>query len=924
MGENTNQKIENYYSTKRKKLLGSKERQRVDQYMAYLNNTSSDGKNWRKWGCYLSERQWGTVRENYNTVDYSWGDGGQPATFPRDQALNRAYRWGEDGIAGISDDHQYLCFAVSMWNAKDPCIKERLYGLTNGEGNHGEDVKEYYFYLDNTPTHSYMKYQYKYPYEYMYSVIYNKKGSQNPYEYELVNTGVFSDNRYFNINIEYAKNDAEDILIKITAKNMGQEEKVLHLLPTIWFRNTWSFKDETYQKVMRDIGNNTIEITQKRNDADNSVPTMKLYTQNDSTDILFTDNETDNQASFGSSNTKPGYFKNGINNFIIGKYKNGKNQESISNFINTEKKGTKASVHYELNLKPGEEKTICLRLSNADLSKPFNDFSKIFNDRLSEANDFYDAISPYDRNGNDKEKELYNIQRQAFSGMLWNKQLFHFVAEEWLSGDPKQPSPMYSHVNDSKITKWKHLYCKDILLMPDKWEYPWFAAWDLAFHTVTVGLIDPDFAKHQLLLMVMEWYMHPNGQIPAYEWDFCNINPPVHAWAALNVYNQEKLIYGKEDNEFLVRIFDKLNMNFTWWVNRVDEEGNNVFAGGFLGLDNIRIIDKDPSGKPLEQADGTAWMAMFCLNMMKMANILKKYDLERKYLQHFIYLCDAMNRIGNDGLWDEQAGFFFDCANNYGRIPVYSVVGLVPLFAIEELDANMEDEYDPESFGSLSGTLKWFMEKRPDLITGNPHINLDHILENSEDGKASLNGYISVVDKDKLSKILLKVLDSDKFLSNYGIRSLAKDTCFDWYGNNICYEPAESNKVKLMGGNSNWRGPIWFPINYLLIESLRKFTNYVGSDFEAEYKENGTKKSLDEVCDDLTDRLINIFRKSTGSKRPVYGAQELFTKDDFDNNILFYEYFHGDNGAGLGASHQTGWTGLVANLIQEKGIREKI
>jgi hypothetical protein len=923
MGGSISQNFEDYYSKKRDRLLHTKERQRLEAYTNYLNSIEDkEQKDWRKWGCYLSERQWGTVRENYNIVDLSWGDGGQPATFPRDQALHRAYRWGEDGIAGISDDHQFLCFALTLWNGEDPCLKERLYGLTNEEGNHGEDVKEYYFYLDNTPTHSYMKYLYKYPYTYPYDELYNQKNSMNPYEFELVNTGAFSENRYFDVTVEYAKNDVEDICIKITATNCGPEQKTLHLFPTVWFRNTWSFKNNIYEKTLTytDENDGGIKIEQKDTVSDSFVSQMWLYTQGDMKDVLFTENETDKQAAFRTSNDGRNYFKNGINQYILGKYKDKKNDVELAQLINPRKQGTKAVVHYELDMKPGDSKIVCLRLANVELNQPFDQFHFIFDSRMKEADDFYDAICPYDRNGNEEEKELYNIQRQAFSGMLWNKQFYYFVVDEWLKGDPKQPPPSEEHKNDAKLHDWRHLYCKDILLMPDKWEYPWFASWDLAFHTITIGIIDPEFAKQQLLLLVMEWYMHPNGQIPAYEWNFNNINPPVFAWATLSVYQQEKLIYGKEDQQFLERVFDKLNMNFTRWVNKEDSEGNNLFTGGFLGLDNIRIMECDPDGAPLEQADATAWMAMFCLNMMKIAKELKKDDLERKYLQHFIYICDAMNHIGDDGLWDEDAGFFFDSTKKYGRVPVYSAVGLIPLFVIEEIHANMAKDDHSESFYKFNGTLRWFIKNRPDLMKENFHFNIEDSYGIKENGNTTLEGFISMVSKEQLRRILEKVLDSNKFLSEFGIRSLSKDTNYIWYGKNICYEPAESNKVKLMGGNSNWRGPIWFPINYLLIESLRKFHCYLGDEYKVNYTEIHEQKNLKEVCDDLSDRLINIFRKDITGKRPVYGGQELFSRSGWADFILFYEYFHGDSGAGLGASHQTGWTGLIANIIQNRGV----
>jgi hypothetical protein len=928
MSNNVETQAAEYYQKRQDRIWNTAEKKRMGQYMKYLDNYDPSGKNWLKWGCYLSERQWGTIRENYGVIGDSWGDKGQANAFWRDQAIHRAYRWGEDGIAGISDDHQYLCFALALWNGVDNCIKERLYCLANGEGVHGEDVKEYYYYLDNTPTHSYMKYLYKYPYFYPYQELHDtnikRKEENHQYEYQLAHTGTFDNNRYFDVRIEYAKDDVEDLYIKITAQNCGSEQKTLHLLPTVWFRNTWDFKDTSYQKSMSytDKGGRAIETVQYNTTKNTTDSKMWLYISGEPKEILFTNNETDNQTAFGSPNHGRTYFKNGINHYLVGKYRDQKSEAECAKFVNPEKHGTKAAVHYELSLKSGEEVTIRLRLSNIDTNQPFERFDAVFDSRVKETEEFYDALCPYDRNGSDKEKDLYNIQRQAFAGMLWNKQLYNLVVNEWLNGDPKQPQPSDVHKNEGKMANWKHLYSNDILSMPDKLEYPWFAAWDLAFHTVTLGLIDPQFAKHQLLLLVMEWFMHPNGQVPAYEWDFSNINPPVHAWAALKIYQQEKLIYGEEgDREFLERIFDKLNMNFTWWVNKVDTEGKNIFAGGFLGCDNIRIIEPSATGPQLEQADGTAWMAMFCLNMMKIANELKKYDLQRKYLQHFIYICDAIH--SKIGLWDEENGFYFDRIKNPPvRLDVYSLVGLVPLFAIEKLENNMGECYEKESFYSLNGTLQWFRKNRPELIKGNPLINLDDVLDETGGSTSSLEGYISMVDPKRLKRIMDKVLNSDMFLSDFGIRSFSKNSSFTWNGRNISYEPAESIKVKMMGGNSNWRGPIWMCINYLLIDSLRKFHAYLGDDYLVTYAKTREEKNLDEVCADLSNRLIEIFRKDADGKRPVFGGQELFNRPGW-NEPLFFEYFNGDNAAGLGASHQTGWTGLVANLIQETGVREK-
>lgn len=924
----SNINAENFYSSRRDKILNSKERIRINQYNTYLKDIDNpEGKNWRKWGCYLSERQWGTVRENNGLVDESWGDNGNKYAFSREQALCRAYRWGEDGIAGISDDHQFLCFSLALWNEEDPCIKERLYGLTNGEGIHGEDVKEYYFYEDNTPTHSYMKYIYKYPYYYNYDEIYNKRYSIYPYEFELIHTGAFENNRYFDVTVEYAKNDVEDILIKITAKNCGNIRKKLHLLPTAFFRNTWSFNEDLYEKVMSKSKKkkNAIEIIQRPKQLPSDVSTMWLYSQGDYEEILFTENNTDNETVFNTSNNGKLYFKNGINNYLINKYKNNMSDEELVYYVNPEEKGTKASFHYELTLNPGQSCTIKMRLSNINMEHPFEDFDSVFSKRKYEADEFYDAISPYDRNGSPEEQDLYNIQRQAFAGMLWNKQLYYLIMEQWLEGDELQPNP--DGIKDEKMLKWKHLYSNDILSMPDKWEYPWFAAWDMAFHAVTFSIIDPDFAKHQLLLLCMEWFMHPNGQIPAYEWDFCNVNPPIHAWAAWNVYQQEKTIYGIEDKEFLERILDKLNMNFTWWINNVDpSKGNdNVFGGGFLGLDNIRIVSKDPNGKDIVEADGTSWMAKFCLDMIKIAGELEKHDIQRKYLQHFIYICDAINKVDDHGFWNEKEEFYCDYANEFGSLGICSAVGLVPLFAIDHISQKIDTNHRyASSFQSIEDTLNWYKRKRPYLIDDNENININKIDRVERDGTSTFECYMSVVDEVKLSKILKKVMDKNKFLSDYGIRSLSKDCNFNWYGKNIFYEPAESNIEKIMGGNSNWRGPIWFPINFMLIEALQKYGDYLGG--KIEYKDpqsdNCETYNLYEIADDIANRLILIFRKDESGRRPVYGKQELFEREDWKDLILFFEYFHGDNGAGLGASHQTGWTGLVANLIQQVGINK--
>lgn len=907
---------------------------------------------WRHWGPYLSERQWGTVREWYDP-----SDGKNPWTdLVHDHARSRAYRWGEDGIAGISDLQQLLCFSVALWNEQDPIIKERLFGLTNGEGNHGEDVKEYYYYLENTPTHSYMKYLYKYPYEYPYGDLVSKSHSIDPLEYELVNTGCLDNGRYFDLFVEYAKNTPEDILIRISVANRGNERRTLRVLPSLFFRNTWSWSNPPAPKpelsfAGTDPSTGACCIKASEVLSSNSSLLLSrrwLYCGKGCGEVLFTENET-NLARFKWGDNASPYVKDGINDYIISLGRD-------SSVVNPARCGTKAAAHYSVTLQPegqdGSQATIVLRLSDQQLTAPFSDeFDQIFARRLSEADQFYDALCPYSRTeGTPEQRDMYQVQRQAYAGMLWSKQLYHLVVHRWLAGDTVQPS--YAHSHDDKMSPWPHFYSKDVMSMPDKWEYPWFAAWDLAFHTTTLAIIDPDFAKHQLELLLMEWNQHPNGQIPAYEWDFANINPPVHAWAAWRVYQTEKEIYGQADTLFLERVFNKLNMNFTWWVNKVDERGNNIFEGGFLGMDNIRILDRDPSGARIEQADGSAWMAMFCLNMLRIAIELNTQaeaknggatyqykDGARKYLQHFMFICSAMNQLGDEGLWDDEEGFFMDCANKYGRLKVFSMVGLVPLFAIEQISQKVSA---PTSFYEIYGFLRWFAMNRSDLVNDNDHINLDGLLDQvtSQEVPEVLSGTVAVVNQEKLVRILKRLLATDQFLSPHGIRGLSKYHLDNNYvslpGSDkplfIAYEPAESIKMLRMGGNSNWCGPVWMPVNYLIIDALRRYQRYLGSDFKVEYPTgSGTQKTLNEVADDLALRLVKIFlRDSQTGKRPVFGDVDLFQTDPhWKDYVLFYEYFHGGDrndlyaGSGLGASHQTGWTGLVANLIQELGVRER-
>jgi hypothetical protein len=860
---------------------------------------------WKRWGPYLSERQWGTVREDYSATGEAWD------YLPHDHARSRAYRWGEDGIAGISDNHQRLCFAIALWNGKDPILKERLFGLTGSEGNHGEDVKEYYFYLDNTPTHSYMKYLYKYPqaaFPYSQLVEENQRRGRQNSEYELLDTGVFEEDRYFDVFIEYAKQSPDDLLIKISVINRSSEVTVLHLLPTLWFRNTWSWDataDKPFLKVIHSDANlQIIEV---------SHPTLGqrwLYCEG-SAELLFTDNETNNERLFGVSNASA-YVKDGINDYLI---------HGQATAINPNRMGTKTSAHYKLAIAPDETQIVRLRLSDSPhLSAPFGtEFEQIFQTRIVEADAFYNRVCPFQLSADQR-----NIQRQAFAGMLWSKQFYYYGVDRWLKGDPEEPSPP-SQRQEGRNHRWRHLYSDDVLSMPDKWEYPWFAAWDLAFHTIALAPIDPDFAKRQLHRLTREWYMHPNGQLPAYEWSFDDVNPPVHAWAAMRVYQIEQKIYGRTDLEFLERVFQKLLLNFTWWVNREDLEGNNVFEGGFLGLDNIGVFDRSkllPTGGYIQQSDGTSWMAMYCLNLLEIALELTQYDpvyedIASKFFEHFIFIADAMNNIGiySTDLWDETDRFYYDVLNlpdgRHIRLKVRSMVGLIPLFAIATITQDALSRLP-----NFKRRAIWFLENRPELAA-----NIAYLEATGVEGTRVL----SLLPPDKLRHILEKMLDENEFLSEHGIRALSRyhdqhPFTFSAEGHEyrVDYEPAEST-TGLFGGNSNWRGPIWFPVNYLIIESLQKFHYYLGDDFKVECPtDSGQMMTLWEVARELSQRLIGIFTQDATGRRSVYGGRECFQSDPYWRDlILFYEYFHGDSGAGIGASHQTGWTGLVAKLIQQ-------
>ena len=870
---------------------------------------------WTRWGCYVSERQWGTVREDYSEDGSAWD------YFSHQDSLSRAYRWGEDGIAGICDNHQRLCFALAFWNEKDPIIKEKIFGLTGSQGNHGEDVKEYYFYLDNTPTHSYMKYLYKYPQgEYPYADLVEenqRRGFEDP-EYELLDTGIFDEDKYFGIFIEYAKASDEDILIKVTAHNRGNEEKPLHILPTLWFRNTWSwYKDADKPKLKIYAQEDSYSVIE----ADHpGLGKRWLYCRdvgaNGRSPLLFTENESNNQLLFNTENATP-YVKDGINNYVVNDNQDAVNPDNI---------GTKFAPHYKISIPPGESRTVELRLCNSDsLENPFDECDRIFEQRKQEADEFYSWINPHQMS-DDKRR----VQRQAFAGMLWSKQFYYYVVEDWLKGDSGTVPPPEFRKN-ARNSEWKHLFNDDIISMPDKWEYPWYAAWDLAFHLVPLAILDPDYAKLQLSRLTREWYMHPNGQIPAYEWSFSDVNPPVEAWAAWQIYTLEEKYWGRKDKDFLERIFQKLLLNFTWWVNREDESGNNVFEGGFLGLDNIGVFDRSselPTGGHLKQADATSWMGMYSLGMLHIALELAQdrppyEDVASKFFEHFLYIADAMNNIGEGfSLWDDEDGFYYDAINfpDGGRsmLKVRSLVGLIPLLGVNVIEPAMI-----EKLPGFKKRLEWFIDNRPDLKK-----NVACMVTEGMSAKRLLALCYATKRNDgknnKLQRLLSYMFDEAEFLSPYGIRSVSKyhqDNPFVMHVNGNEYrvdcQPAESTSG-MFGGNSNWRGPIWFPINYLLLEALQNFHEYLGDDFKVEFPTgSGEYKNLNEIIVALRDRLTSIFLQDESGKRPVFGGTEKFQNDPhWRDYIYFHEYFHGDNGAGLGASHQTGWTGVVAYLIQ--------
>jgi hypothetical protein len=851
---------------------------------------------WKNWGPYVSDRQWGTVREDYSASGDAWN------YITHDMARSKAYRWGEEGIGGICDREQILCFAVALWNKKDPIIKERYFGLSNPEGNHGEDVKELYYYLGNTPTHSYQKMLYKYPhaaYPYAWLVNENKRRGRNDPEFELIDTGLLNDDEYFDVFIEYAKNSPDDILIKITVCNRGNDDVALNVLPTLWFRNTWAWGNDNYVPQLSADSHGVVEVYHKD---------LGQYWLNaeGAPELLFCDNETNTKRLYSYDAGKP-FYKDGINDHIV----------HGAETVNPKKTGTKASANYDLNIKAKQSITLRLRLS-ANATNGFGDFDDIFNAREAEANQFYADI----QQGNDDEDSKL-IQRQAFAGMLWSKQFYYYNVHQWLRGDPAGPLPPAQRLL-ARNNKWEHLNTMDIISMPDKWEYPWFASWDLAFHCLPLATLDMAFAKRQLTLLIKDWYMHPNGQLPAYEWDFGDANPPVHAMITWKIYQLDKAANnGQADTMFLERIFHKLMINFTWWVNRKDVLGNNIFEGGFLGLDNIGLFDRNaqlPYGEHLEQADGTSWMAMYSLNLLRIAAELaatnKAYnDIASKFFEHFIYIAGAMSNLGHDkqGLWDDTDGFFYDQLrlpdNSTEKMRVRSLVGLIPLFAAEVIDQD-----DIVNNPIFSNRMKWFAENRPDLA-----LLVSRWAETKTPGKH----LISLLRGFRMKSLLKYMLDENEFLSPYGIRSVSKYHLNNPYhadvngmGFSIKYTPAESDSG-LFGGNSNWRGPIWMPMNFLLIESLHKFHQYYGDDFKIECPTgSGNFMNLQQVADELYKRVSNIFLRGADGRRAVFGNYEKIQTDpNFKDYILFHEYFDGDNGRGVGASHQTGWTGLIANCL---------
>jgi Glycosyl hydrolase family 63 C-terminal domain len=891
-------------------------------------------KHWKRWGPYLSERQWGTVREDYSAEGTAW------EFFPFEHAHARAYRWGEDGLGGISDRHQMICLAVALWNGRDPILKERLFGLTGNQGNHGEDVKEQYFYLDCTPTHSYMRMLYKYPqaeFPYRQLVEENqRRGRGNP-EFELLDTGIFNENRYFDVFIEYAKSDWEDILLRITAHNRGPEAAEIHLLPTLWFRNTWAWGKDLRRPVAREAADPPGAVCAE---VEHWQYGKRWFLAPGKLELLFTENETNYVKLFNYRERVP-YVKDAFHEYVIRGNKQAVNPGST---------GTKMTAHYTFHLSPGESATVKARLTDLDplgsmdpelpwiggktgagqytpsagslAPEDFGEgFDAVFTQRKKEADEFYESRIP----GN-LSPDARLVMRQAYSGMLWSKQFYHYDVESWLGGDPAGPEPPKVRLK-GRNKDWAHLYNDDVLSMPDKWEYPWYAAWDLAFHCIPLAIVDSDFAKEQLVLLLREWYMHPNGQLPAYEWAFGDVNPPVHAWAAWRVYKIDRRMHGVADRGFLERVFHKLLLNFTWWVNRKDPDGHNIFQGGFLGLDNIGVFDRSaplPTGGHLEQSDGTSWMGMYCLNMLAIALELAKEDMAyedvaSKFFEHFVHIAHAMNDMGTDGmsLWNDEDGFYYDMLHLPNGedhfMKIRSMVGLIPLFAVETLEPEVVDRLP-----GFKRRMQWFIDNHADVP--------EHI-EMTQRSPRGVRRLLALANRKQLKRVLKRMLDEAEFFSPYGIRALSRyhldhpyEVQVDGHTSRVDYEPAESSSG-LFGGNSNWRGPVWFPLNFLLIESLQKFHHYYGEDFKIEcptYSHN--EADLWQVSGEISRRLTRLFVRDKNGRRAFAGSSDLFNKDPhWRDLILFFEYFNGDTGAGLGASHQTGWTGLVAKLLEQSG-----
>ena len=880
----------------------------LDAERQRLAEVRESGVPWWRWGPFLSERQWGTVREDYSPGGTAWD------SFPHEHARSRVYRWGEDGLLGICDNHGRLCFSVALWNEHDTILKERLFGLAGPEGNHGEDVKEYYFYLDCTPTHSYMRALYKYPqlaFPYTQLVDENRRrGKQQP-EYELVDTGIFDERRYFDVEVEYAKASPSDVIVRISVSNRGPEAAPLHVLPTLWFRNTWVWQRDdldpgglnwTDRPILRQVAPGLVE-------ARHSVLGTYWLACDGRPELLFTDNETNFQHLWGVPNQSQ-FVKDGINDAVV----NGR-----TDAVNAEDFGTKVAAHYALGLQRGETQRILLRLSEDRHESPFEDAAAIIQARALEADSFYSGFGA-DRMSDDERR----AQRQAFAGLLWSKQFYYYEVEEWLQGDPAGP-PSPDERKRGRNYDWTHLHNADVISMPDKWEYPWYAAWDLAFHCIPLAMVDPDFAKRQLILLLREWYMHPSGQLPAYEWAFGDVNPPVHAWAAWRVYKIDRRITGTADTAFLRRVFHKLALNFTWWINRKDVHGHNVFQGGFLGLDNIGVFDRSaplPGGGHLGQADGTAWMGFFSLTLLAIALELARddrvyEDLASKFFEHFLYIAEALNNIGGLGipLWDDEDEFFYDVlhlpSGEVQKLKVRSLVGLMPLLAVETIEPDLLERL-PE----FKRRMEWFLQHRPDLAS---------LVSRWREPGLGERRLLALVRGHRMKRLLKRMLDPQEFLSDHGIRAVSRYHLehpyrleLDGTGYEVSYEPAESS-TGLFGGNSNWRGPIWLPINFLIVEALQKFHHYYGDDFLIEYPTaSGEMRTLWQVSTEISRRLESIFLRDANGRRPVFGQVEMFQSDPhWRDYVPFHEYFHGDNGRGVGASHQTGWTALVAKLLEQ-------